>query len=68
MTGNRLDDEFVHFAAHHRRKGTVSADWEPEWQVWALKDKQFRGNANGQGRWRGSTYSELEVCVTSIAT
>ena len=59
MTGDRLDDEIAHFAAHHRRRGTLSSDWEADWQVWALNDKQFRPKANGQGRGRRSSYADI---------
>jgi Helix-turn-helix domain/DnaT DNA-binding domain len=58
MTGEVLEDEVAHFTAHHRRKATLSADWDAEWQVWVLNDKQFRRKANSQRRGR-STYRDI---------
>lgn len=35
------DDQFFKFAAYHRSKGTVMANWESAWQTWYSRAAQF---------------------------
>lgn len=56
----RAREEFEHFRAHHRTKGTRSRDWGASWEIWCRNGAKFdsrsqrgssRGALRGLQRW-----------------
>lgn len=45
----RIADEAVHFAAHHRSKGTTSKSWAASWVTWVMQGIRFERNSRASG-------------------
>ena len=45
----RAREEFEHFCAHHRTKGTRSRDWPASWEIWARNGAKFDQRAAPRG-------------------
>lgn len=45
----RIADEAIHFANHHRAKGTTSKSWQASWITWVMQSRRFE-RQSGPGR------------------
>lgn len=45
---DRVADEALHFANHHRAKGTTSKSWQASWITWVMQGRRFERQSGGR--------------------
>ena len=54
---DKVKDAAIHFAAHHRAKGSIMKNWEAAWRTWVMNDAKFAPRQPVEQK-RGPAYRE----------